>query len=59
MRLRRMALRAFPLMDTFARPAEGAKNQKPSQDQKPEPEPEPDQKITAFGSSYRGLGVFS
>ena len=25
MRLRRMALRAFPLMDTFARPAEGAK----------------------------------
>jgi hypothetical protein len=54
-----MALRAFPLMDTFARPAEGAKNQKPSQDQKPEPEPEPDQKITAFGSSYRGLGVFS
>jgi len=55
MRLRRMALRAFPLMDTSARPAEGAKNQKPSQDQKPEP----DQKIAAFGSSYMGLGVFS
>ena len=36
MRLRRTALRAYPLMDTSARPAEGAKNQ--------EPEPEPDQK---------------
>ncbi|MDP9708157.1 UNVERIFIED_ORG: hypothetical protein J2X80_000222 [Pseudomonas fluorescens] len=35
MRLRRTALRASPLMDTSARPAEGAKNQ--------EPEPEPDQ----------------
>jgi hypothetical protein len=41
MRLRRMALRAFPLMDTYARPAEGAEDQKPHQ--KPEPEPEPKQ----------------
>ena len=38
MRLRRTALRAYPLMDTSARPAEGAG------DQKPEPEPEPEQK---------------
>jgi hypothetical protein len=36
-------------MDTFARPAEGAEDQKP----KPKPKPKPDQKITAFGSSYR------
>ena len=49
MRLRRMALRAYPRMDTFARPAEGAEDQKP----KPKPKPKPDQKITAFGSSYR------
>ncbi len=39
MRLRRTALRAYPLMDTSARPAEGAKNQKPE----PEPEQKPDQ----------------
>ena len=44
-----------PRMDTFARPAEGAEDQKP----KPKPKPKPDQKITAFGSSYRGLSVFS
>ena len=54
MRLRRTALRAYPLMDTSARPAEGAEDQKPHQ----EPKPKPDQKITAFGSSYRGLDVF-
>jgi len=48
-----MALRAYPLMDTSARPAEGAEDQKPHQEQ------EPDQKIAAFGSSYMGLGVFS
>ncbi|MHA3739201.1 hypothetical protein ACXR0M_26515 [Pseudomonas sp. Eth.TT006] len=36
MRLRRTALRAYPLMDTYARPAEGAESQKP--DQEPEPE---------------------
>jgi hypothetical protein len=29
-------------MDTYARPAEGAKDQKPKQDQEPEPEPEPE-----------------
>jgi hypothetical protein len=39
MRLRRTALRAYPLMNTYARPAEGAKNQKPEQDQKPDQEP--------------------
>ena len=38
-------------MNTYARPAEGAKNQKLHQ--------EPDQKIAAFGSSYMRLGVFS
>src|ERR1700739_3706303 len=37
MRLRRTALRAYPLMDTFARPAEGAKDQK--RDQEPEQKP--------------------
>ena len=35
MRLRRMALRAYPRMDTFARPAEGAEDQKPDQEPKP------------------------
>ena len=39
MRLRRTALRAYPLMDTSARPAEGAKNQKPEPKQKPDQEP--------------------
>jgi len=34
MRLRRTALRAYPLMNTYARPADGAKDQKPKQDQK-------------------------
>jgi len=33
MRLRRTALRAYPRMNTFTRPAEGAKDQKPKQDQ--------------------------
>ena len=41
MRLRRMALRAYPLMDTFARPAEGAEDQKPHQ--KPHQKPKPKQ----------------
>ncbi|WP_218277856.1 hypothetical protein, partial [Pseudomonas sp. HMWF021] len=56
-----MALRAYPLMDTYARPAEGAEGQKPHQEPKPKPKPKPkaDQKIAAFGSSYRGLGLFS
>ncbi len=50
-----------PRMNTYARPAEGAKNQEPHQkpEPEPEPEPEPDQKIAAFGSSYMGLGAFS
>ena len=39
MRLRRTALRAYPRMNTSARPAEGAKDQKPKQDQKPDQEP--------------------
>ena len=39
MRLRRTALRAYPLMNTFARPADGAKDQKPKQDQEPDQEP--------------------
>ena len=39
MRLRRTALRAYPLMDTSARPAEGAKDQKPEPEQKPDQEP--------------------
>ena len=39
MRLRRTALRAYPLMNTYARPADGAKDQKPKQDQKPDQEP--------------------
>ena len=32
-------LRAYPLMNTFARPADGAKDQKPKQDQKQDQEP--------------------
>ncbi len=40
-RLRHKALRAYPLMNTFARPADGAKEQK--QHQKPEPKPKPKQ----------------
>jgi len=39
MRLRRTALRAYPLMNTFARPADGAKDQKPKQDQEPDQKP--------------------
>ena len=39
MRLRRMTLRAYPRMDTFARPAEGAEDQKPDQEPKPKPKP--------------------
>ena len=39
MRLRRTALRAYPLMNTSARPAEGAKNQKPGPEQQPDQEP--------------------
>jgi hypothetical protein len=41
MRLRRTALRASPRMNTFARPAEGAKDQKPKpkQDHKPNQKP--------------------
>ena len=46
-----------PLMDTFARPAEGAEGQKPHQE--PKPKPKADQKIAAFGSSYMGLGLFN
>jgi hypothetical protein len=37
----------LPLMNTSARPADGAEDQKQYQ----KPEPEPDQKIAAFGSS--------
>ena len=54
MRLRRTALRTYPRMDTFARPAEGALRSKATSKAKAKA----DQKITAFGSSYRGLGVF-
>ena len=43
MRLRRTALRASPLMNTYARPAEGAKAKAKA-----------DQKIAAFGSFYSG-----
>ena len=39
MRLRRTALRAYPRMNTYARPADGAKDQKPKQDQEPDQEP--------------------
>jgi hypothetical protein len=48
-------------MDTYARPAEGAEDQKPHQEPKPKPKPKPkaDQKIAAFGSSYMGLGLFN
>ncbi|MNP27477.1 hypothetical protein D3C76_1203900 [compost metagenome] len=35
MRLRRTALRAYPRMNTSARPADGAKDQKPKPDQEP------------------------
>jgi len=40
---------ADPLMNTYARPAEGAKGQKQDQRQKPKPKPKPkpDQKIAA------------
>jgi hypothetical protein len=34
-----MALRAYPRMDTSARPADGAKDQKPKPDHKPDQEP--------------------
>jgi hypothetical protein len=49
MRLRRTALRAYPQMNTSARPADGAKDQKPKPSQA-----KADQKIAAFGSSYTG-----
>ncbi|MGY2281650.1 hypothetical protein ACW9H0_29015, partial [Pseudomonas monsensis] len=47
MRLRRTALRASPLMNTFARPADGVADQK----QRQKPEQQRNQKIAAFGSS--------
>ncbi len=67
-RLRRTALRANPQMNTSTQPPEGAVDQDQKPKPKPEPEPEPkpkpkpepkpkpkqNQKIAAFGSSYRG-----
>jgi hypothetical protein len=40
-------------MNTYARPAEGAKNQKPKQDQKPDQEP----LTLALSQRERGLNV--
>jgi hypothetical protein len=53
MRLRRTALRAYPRMNTSARPAEGAKNQKP----KPEQDQKPDQKPLTLALSQRERGL--
>jgi len=39
MRLRRTALRAYPLMDTYARPADGTKDQKQIKSQIKSPSP--------------------
>jgi hypothetical protein len=47
MRLRRTALRAYPLMNTYARPAERAK------DQKPKPKPKQDHKPLTLALSRR------
>ena len=53
MRLRRTALRAYPRMNTFARPADGAKDQKP----KPKPKPKQDQKPLTLALSRRERGL--
>ncbi len=53
MRLRRTALRAYPRMNTYARPADGAKDQKPKQDQVPDQEP----LTLALSRRERGLTV--
>ena len=53
MRLRRTALRAYPRMNTYARPADGAKDQKPKPDQKPDQEP----LTLALSRRERGLTV--
>ena len=55
MRLRRTALRAYPLMNTSARPAEGAKTQKPEPE--PEPEQKPDQEPLTLTLSQRERGL--
>jgi hypothetical protein len=60
MRLRRTALRASPpRMNTSARPADGAKNQKPYQKphQKPKPDQEPLTLTLALSRRERGLTV--
>jgi hypothetical protein len=53
MRLGRTALRAYPRMNTSARPAEGAKDQKP----KPKPKPKPDQEPLTLALSRRERGL--
>jgi len=60
MRLRRMALRAFPLMDTFARPAEGAKikSQIESQSQR-QSQSQSRSKDRSLRQLLHGIGVFS
>jgi hypothetical protein len=57
MRLRRTALRAYPRMNTYARPADGAKNQKPKpkQDHKPDQEP----LTLALSRGERGLTAWA
>ena len=45
-----------PLMNTSARPAEGAKDQKQDQDLKPQPQPQQDQKIAASFHSTAPTG---
>jgi len=55
MRLRRTALRAYPRMNTFARPAEGAKDRKPKQDQKQDHKPDQEPLTLALSRRERGL----
>ena len=57
MRLRRTALRASPRMNTFARPADGAKDQKPHQDQKLNPKLKADQRPLTLALSQRERGL--
>ena len=45
-----------PLMNTYARPAEGARDQKQNQHLKPQPQPQPDQKIAASFHSTAPTG---
>ena len=57
MRLRRTALRAYPRMNTSARPADGAKDQKPKPDQKQDHKPDQEPLTLALSRRERGLTV--